>query len=124
MAHRRPERKPCSRRQKWRARPTQKEFESLIDPVCERIGHSSLCGLRGPRGKVVRGFQDLDWNLIIIFERLIGSGFEGFHASVAIARCGRLISLKIQTSLVDDPDELLSVVQSVSSEHGAAGQVW
>jgi hypothetical protein len=87
-------------------------------------GHSSLCGLRSPSGEVIRIFQDLNWNFIIIFECLSGRRFEGLHASVAVARCGDSIGLEVESASVDDAEEGFALIQPVSAEHRSVCQAW
>ena len=95
-----------------------------IGPACGWKGQLSLCGLRSPRGKVIRRFQDLDRNLIIIFERLSGTGLEWLHAPVAVAWCGRRIGFEVEPASVDDAEKCFALIQPVSAEHGAVGQAW
>ncbi len=64
-----------------------------------------MCGLRSPNGEAIGIFYDLDWNLIIIFERLSGRGLEGFHASVAVTSCGNPIGFEVEPALRDETEE-------------------
>lgn len=80
-----------------------------------------MCGLTSPSIELVRVFQDLDRNLVVIFESLSGRGREWLTSSGVVEGCSHLICFEVESALVNDAEEGVLSVQPVSTEHGAAG---
>jgi hypothetical protein len=70
-----------------------------------------------PGRKLIRIFNDIDRNLIVALERLLGVGPKRFHPALAIFDNRRVIDFEKQAALVNDAKESFVLIQPEAAEH-------
>jgi hypothetical protein len=76
--------------------------------------------LRGPGDELLGILDDLDRHFVKGLESLLSVGAEGFHPAFAVGGPALFIRFEAEPALVDDSEEDIAAVESVSAEHGAA----
>ena len=76
--------------------------------------------LRGPGHELLGIFHDVHRHFVVGLERLLGVGAERLHAALAVGLATGVVCFKVEPALVDDPEEDITLIESVSAEHGAA----
>src|SRR5574341_418947 len=78
------------------------------------------CRLSRPGGQFLVVLDDLLRNLVIRFEDLVPARREGAHAPVPVLFPSRLVGLEVETSVIEDAEEVRPQVEPVAAEHGPA----
>ena len=93
----------------------------IVQRICDILAVVLVYCLLRPSRELVQIFDDVHRHFVVGLERLFGVRSERFHAVNFVGGNSRRRDFEVESPLVNDAEERAPFIESVSAEHGTAG---